>query len=578
MISNLLRAIATPLLLVGLVSGPVPATATGPLWSHKAASEIKWQHLTDLGIMLVGSDAGLTCLDPESGQALWTRSDLKGITEDRVEEIAGRPLVMVSSNDGALQKSTRLYALDITSGSTVWESSKLKGSTVEVYPVYEKEMVIVFTVANEQSNRDKPDMIAFDMVKGNVLWESEVPDKVDLHGLEKGSRFFPRFNLSGHQPPINDADSLYVTYAGLHRFDLATGKLLWKTPYDVTEGNIKRGNAQAVIDGDTIFTSAKGQIRAIEKATGNIKWTSKAFSGAVAEMYVKGSVIYGRMGGHFYDYGKREWVLKKPLGVVSLSKENGNPISSYSKLKDSITNLAFTPDQKMMVFADKDEMVGLATDDAGNIKESFRQKLEFKRKLGASDVVGTAAKAYFGGLRSLASKGGDRDDPPISVSMRENGLAVVRGKQHVLAFDPATRNIAWSVEFAAPGVSNWQRYAMLGITAASYYLNASNARISTSSFDRNRWAERASDDVTRYVNYAQKRFSATKERGQYVYILTNIEEGKEKGAGLVAINLNTGESSGQVLLKEKEPSYEVDEMTGRLFTLKGNNLNVFMLR
>lgn len=554
------------------------AQAGEPLWSHKGSSEIKWQKVTDIGTLLIGNDGGITSMDPETGKPMWARTDLKGVTEDRVEEIAGRPLLLVSINDGTFQKSTRLFALDILSGKTLWESDKLKGATVEIYPVYEKEIVVIFTVQNNSANRDKPDLVAFEMSQGKLLWESEVPDKVDLHGIERGGKFFPRFDLSGHQPPIHDADSLYVTYSGLHRFDLNTGKLVWKTAYDVTEGNIKRGNAQAIIDGDTIYTSAKGQLRAIDKATGSIKWTSKDFGAAVAEMTIRGNVIYGRMGGHFYDYGKREWVLKKPLGVVSVNKTGGATLNSYTKLKDSITNMAFATNQNLLIISDKDELIGLATDDGGSLKESFKQKLEFKRKLGAGDVIGTAAKIGFGGLRALASKGGDRDDPPVAVSIRENGLAVVRGKQHVLAFDPRSKNIAWSVEFPAPGINNWQRYSMLAITAFSYSMNAAQARTATSSFDQNRWAERASDDVAAYSRYVSKRYSATTESGQYIYVLTNVEEGKDKGAGLIAINLNTGESRGQVMLKDKEPEYQVDEITGRLFNLKGNSLNAYLIR
>ena len=77
--------------------------------------------------------------------------------------------------------------------------------------------------------------------------------------------------------------------------------------YDVTEGAIKRGNAQAIIFGETIYTSAKGQIRAIDAATGTVKWTSKDFGNAVAEMIVSDGALYCRLGGTFYDSGKRTW-------------------------------------------------------------------------------------------------------------------------------------------------------------------------------------------------------------------------------------------------------------------------------
>ena len=91
------------------------------------------------------------------------------------------------------------------------------------------------------------------------------------------------------------------------------------TKYDVTEGYLKRGNAQAIMDGDVVYTSAKGVIRAIDRNTGAIKWTSSDFGAAVAQMDMDGNLIFGRMGGAFYENNSKNWILKKPLGVVAVS-------------------------------------------------------------------------------------------------------------------------------------------------------------------------------------------------------------------------------------------------------------------
>ncbi len=460
------------------------ASNTNTMWSHKAGSDINWQQLTDLGTLLVGTDDGVSCFDPESGKVLWKR-DYKKPSESQVQEIHGTPILLVSENSGWGQPKTKLTALNLIDGTTLWESEKIKGATVNVLPVYPKNMVIVTTVQNASANKDKPDIIAFDMVDGSVLWESELPDKVDLHAVENAGKYFVKFDLSGHQAPFADEDSLYYTCAGLHRFDLKTGKLLWGVPYDVTEGKIKQGNAQAVVDGELVYTSAKGQLRAIDKNTGTVKWTSKDFGGAVAELVVRGNVIYGRLGGNFYDWSKREWQLKKPLGVVTVNKQSGSAIAMYDKMKESVTNMAIIDDQKSLLIADADNLIGLTIDDAGSLRESFKVKLEFKKKIGAMDVAGTALKIGFGGIGALAKKKGqdDGDDHPVAISLRENGTAVVRGKQHVLAFDPRSKTIAWSVKYEAPGVPGWQKAVMFGLTAFSYAMNtgiAANSYYGTS--------------------------------------------------------------------------------------------------
>jgi outer membrane protein assembly factor BamB len=266
--------------------------------------------------------------------------------------------------------------------------------------------------------------------------------------------------LSGANPPVFDGDSIYFTYAGLHRYSLADGKLVWRVPYDVTEGKIKQGNAQAVIDENVIYTSAKGQARAIDKQTGTVKWTSKDFGGAIAEMKPYGNVIYGRLGGTFYDFGKREYIAKKPLGVVAIDKATGAANWFYDGAKDSLTNMVVLPDQNTILIADAKNLIGLDTTSSGKVKEAFKQKLEFKFNLGAAATVAKVAKFGFGGLSAIGSKGADTTDEPIALVRRENGTVVALGKQHLLAFDPRTRAIVWSTKYAAPGVPGWQKIAM----------------------------------------------------------------------------------------------------------------------
>ena len=76
-------------------------------------------------------------------------------------------------------------------------------------------------------------------------------------------------------------------------------------------------------------------------------------------MLVHNDVLYGRLGGVFCDFGKREYVPKKPIGVVALDKKTGAPLWSYDKASDSITNMAFLPDQNTILIADAKNFIGL---------------------------------------------------------------------------------------------------------------------------------------------------------------------------------------------------------------------------
>ena len=560
-------------LLCALVIGALLATMTqaAPLWTHKPATDIKWYRVTDVGSVLVGSKTGLYTLDGESGQTIWSRNDLAGIEQFEIDLIAGTPLLFASDTSGTFSKGTRLFAVDLLTGQNIWETDKLKGATVAVEPIYEKDLVLLVTVPSNNANKAKPHITALRMTTGELIWDADFPDNVDLYGIERGSKYFPKFDLSGANEPIYDSDSVYFTYAGLHRYSLEDGKLLWGVKYDVTEGSIKRGNGQALIDGDTVYTSAKGQLRAIDKQTGAIKWTSKDFGGAIAEVKQVDDVIYGRLGGAFYDFGKREYVNKKPFGVAAVNRQTGATLWYYEGAKDSVTNMVVLRDQNLVLLADAKNVIALDTASAGKAKETYKMKLEFKNNLGAAATAAKIVKFGFGGLSALGSKGGDTTDEPVALYKRENGTVVVQGKQHLLAFDPRTKSIAWSVKYEAPGVPGWQKIAMAGLTALAYTSATASAANSYYGTSQNRWANsQRINSLASYEQFVSKRYSATKSTGNYVYVLTTVKEGKEKGAGLIGVHMETGRADRQILFKDKEPDYQVDEAVGRVFNLRNS--------
>jgi outer membrane protein assembly factor BamB len=425
-------------------------------------------------------------------------------------------------------------------------------------------------------------MIALKMSDGSMVWEAEFPDRFDLHQEDGAGKWAPHYNLSGHQPPQYDGDSIYFTYAGLHRFDIATGKMIWAVPYDVTEGHLKRGNAQAIIKDEFILTSAKGTIRAIEKATGKVRWASQDFGAAVAEMIVKGNTIYGRMGGTFYDFGKRDWDLKKPLGVVAVNLGTGSTVWKYDGASDAITNMYLLDEQNTILIADANNVIGLDTTSEGKIKEAFKVKVDFKRKASAGRSAMKVARFGLGGIQG-GLKGMKEDkkseDVPVAIVKHPNGDVVIRGRQHVVAFNPKSHEIPWATQFEAPGMSGWQKYTMVAIYALNYLqatgVSSQTAYGSSQNDAANNTRQSMLNNFSIVMN---KRYSATQASGKFMHMLTNVEEGGDKGPGLVGVNMETGETSYSLVLKDREPNYEVDEISRRLYNLKNKEIQAFSIQ
>jgi outer membrane protein assembly factor BamB len=567
----------------------LPALADTPLWSVKGA---KWYSMMETGNVMVGMDKSVAMLDGASGKPLWSRADLGEIRENEYTELPGTPLVLISDNSGWAQRKTKLYALDTLTGETVWQTEKMLGFTVKISPVYRKDMIVFLTIRDNRMNKDKPDIFALKMSTGELLWQNEYTEKVDLYGVEKkkrggasamilgsGGGASDRFNLDGENPPIFDGDSMYLTYAGLHRYDLADGKLVWKTIYDVTDGSLKNTNGQAIIDGDAIYTSAQGIIRAIDKNSGAVRWTTKDFGkGGIAEMQILGDVVYGRMGGQFYSAKKGEWQKKSPIGVVALNKNTGSTNWIYEGAKNSITNMMILPADNTLLIGDEKNLIGLDLSSRGKVREAYKIPLKFKFKVGAAATAGKVAAVALGGVGGFFKKGADTTDNPVSIVRQENGTVVIRGMQHLVGFDPKSRSIAWSTKYDAPGIDGWQSIVMTALTITAAALSEGMEASYSQRGDYNSAFDQNSQFLSLMSNYQQfmsKKFTASKQSGNVYYVLTTIKGKDDKGSGLVGVNLYSGKAINQIIFKDKSPDYEVDEASGRLFNMNKGELSAY---
>lgn len=581
-------AILMLVVFVALTSVATPAADT-PLWMFDGA---KWYSTMESGSVMVGTKTGVAMIDGASGKQIWSRNDLGEIKEDEYTELSGTPLILFADNSGWAQRKTKLTAVDTLTGATVWTTEKMYGYTAEILPIYEKDMLVFLTIKDNRINKDKPDIYALKMSTGDLLWQNEYTEKVDLYGIEKkkrggasamllgsGGGASNRFDLKGENPPTFDGDSIYMTYAGLHRYNVADGKLVWKTLYDVTDGSLKNTNGQAIIDGDTIYTSAQGIIRAIDKNSGAVKWTTKDFGkGGIAEMQLHDNVIYGRMGGQFFSAKKGEWQKKSPIGVVALNKTNGNTNWIYTGASESITNMMIMPNDNTLLVADKNSLIGLDMSSQGKVKEAYRVKLKFKRALGAMDVGSKVAAIGFGGIGGAFKKGAKRTDEPVSLVRQENGTIVVRGKQHLLAFNPTTKDIVWSNKYAAPGISGWEQIVMTALTVTAALISQASEANHAQNGDYNRSFQdnqQFLNLMTAYQQFMGKKYNASKQSGNIYYVLTNIKGDDDKGSGLIGINMLTGSGERQIIFNDKSPDYEVDEASGRLFNMNKGKLSAY---
>lgn len=580
------RAVALGLLFaLALVARGAP---TKPVWTCPLGEDARWETLTDLGVLLVGTDSAIHCIDPETGKVLWKNAAFKKSTVMNAREIPGTPFLLCNQVSGIGGSKSTLTLIDYLTGETEWTAPEVMGQYLGTIPVAEKGLVIL--VMNTYKDGKGQDagvfLFAHDLATGARKWSTKFTkaNGIPLHLADNSGKFMPRMDLSGYHDPVLDGDTLYLGYLGVHALDVASGQIKWGVEFPPGDKGLKRTYAPLRIVGDTIYGAGGGSVIAINKQSGATLWKSDRISeyaglfkardnAIVTQIEVIGDKIFTRYGGNFSN--GQAVMLKEPLGVVVVSAADGKPLYQDKKIEGGLTNLMAIPEVGAVMFADGKELVGLST--AGTVAELFRVPIEFKRRMGGGDIakIGLGLTGgVMGTVKAVRSSGKARLDVPVAIT-RHDGHIVVQGKQHLLGFDPAGQAQRWSIYYAAPSDA-LSTIAMFAVTlAASAQGNAQvaqNGSIMTSGGQQGMQnIQNALDRYNRYTENRARKIGGSKNSGSYTYIVTKLDKEKGGGIGLIGVNLASGETDRHLALGTKDPRYLADEEAGRIFYFKSGD-------
>ena len=580
LLSNWLPAAGLALTL--LAAPLAAANGAKQLWTAKLPGEAKWHKLTELGTLLVGTDDSIQNYDPDSGKLLWTKAEFKKTSPRNAVDVLGTPLLICNTYAGMMNSKVMFTAFDYFTGEQKWTTPQILGQYLDTIPAPARNLVI-FVVQTYGGKEPAIYLNAHDLESGAAKWSVKFAKSggIPLHMADNSGKFIPTMDLSGYHEPVFDGDEMYLGYLGVHCIDLASGATKWAVEFPPANKGLKKTYAPLRIAGDNIYGAGGGSVFAINRRTGAQLWKSDRISdyagllkardnAIVAQLEVVGGKIFSRYGGNFSD-GKTA-ALREPLGVVVLDPTDGKSLYHFDKAKEGITNLVVLPETNNVVFADGANVYGIDTAAAAPV-EAFKMPIEFKKKMGMGGVakIGLGALGGVTGLaKGVMSANKSLLDVPVAVSVT-NGRVVVQGKQHLLGFDPKTKTSSWSLFYAAPSDAS-ANVAMFAVTAAAAV--SGNGQVAASggmaSSGYNSGVNTIHSNLDRYNSYTEKlskRAGGVKSSEAYSYILTKVE----KDIGIVGVNLSTGETDRQLVLKEKEPNYTVEEPTNRIFHFAGKD-------
>lgn len=554
------------------------AFAAKQLWTAKLPGDAKWHSLTELGNLIVGTTDAISCYDPDSGQQIWTRNEFKKSSAFNAREIAGTPFLVCHTAEGLGGQKVTLYQIDYLTGKTVWQTPELAGQYMGTVPVPQKGLVLFLINSWGTDGKEAGVYLRAYDFEGREKWSTRFAKSngIPLHLADNSGKFMPTMDLSGYHDPVVDGDTMYLPYLGCHALDLNTGAIKWAAEFPAGDKNFKRTYAPLRIHGDRIYGAGGGSVIAIDRNTGATLWKSdriSAYAGLlkardnalVSQIEIVGEKIFARYGGYFSN--GQTVMLREPLGVVALNAADGKDLYNFDQAKEGLTNLMVLPETNTVMFADAHHLYGIDVA-AAQPAETFKVPIEFKRKMGGGDIarIGLGALGGLSGIAKAAvSQNKDRLDVPVAITRRGERI-VVQGKQHLLCFDPAGKQIAWSTYCAAPS-DTFGMTALFAVTAVAALQG--NALGMQGQIDSG--VQMTHSALDNYNKVAGKRKSATKGSDSFSFMLTRVEDGKDKGVGLLGINLASGEAEKKFILGSKEPDYRIDEMIGRLFYFKGKD-------
>lgn len=556
-------------------------------WTTEFEHPIEFQLLVDSDTLVVGTARNLFAVDPRTGAQRWRQRDMHVNPED-ILAVPGTRLILVNEDYGGkfADRETSIVAIDNDSGRVAWETKVIKGKGMHAVADAESNALALVTVKNAHGDDNglfagmlpgkglgsgferTPRINVIDMGSGKVLWSEDFDTEVlmrpslDAELARGGGKQKDRpFDLGLYHPPTIDGGQLFVTYKGISCYDLRSGKKLWRQSYDVREGELALSDADPIVDGDVIYTTGEGRVRAFDRTTGARLWQSRDF-GVVPSIAIDDHAIYGQLGGYFFKVKDEEWTWRGSFGAVAIDRATGREIWKYDSANDSITNLTIAGDRVWL--GDEERVVGLdrAT---GKRVVAERHRLE-RRPLFTSfnengEVVLVSDEEAAGYGADGARRWYARHKPigPGLWKRFASGLLMTSGAVlTVAAFAAANvKGLLPAVPSPVIRVSGLQPIPLYNTRG----LLIRTARTAGHGFWR---AGSGMLGVTRFAHLT----------GTHQYFVTKAGGADQALAG---VNLTTGETDHLVPLPSRETNLVVDEVDGLAFQASGKRLTAFGL-
>lgn len=588
--------------------------AEQPDFHYDTGAKINEMSLTQGGTMVVATNDGLVGIKPGSNELLFNFTDYGRVKPEELTFVPNAPYVIVAQG-GFANLTAKKSVIDYMSGQVLFNTESNGWKIAYSCDVMMPQNKLVVTGQRRSEEKYATAVAVYDLNTGKEDYKFYLgnPGKVTVGaGMQPSGR------------PLLLKDHLIIpTTKGLLAKKAQTGETLWQNDMkdinwmvvDATEKEIyafesvNQGKNTRIhkvgVTGAELWPDdqkVKGQVvnfQILPKGIAVVSNQSDGGSNSVFAAKNESNIAFmsATNGEDLWEkapktkgYVQHFYVMEDGIlfgiyqgGINKISFDGQTLFKKPLKTGENILTMAHTPQGLIYITSEDANIVDLKTGEQVWDKplkykraEAISSTLDKKnnRYLISADETLYAVDAASGEVSTLAESKFDGKEVPSHVEIRDGGILLTSDQNmHLMDWNGGNQ---WKEYYRAPGKSAMGAI-LAGVTAVATAAAATAAANSSmqnklAGYDSKSEREAALAGGLAAASGASisemlKRFKATSATQNDQFILTKLDD----GVGLVKINKDTGAMEKEIVLKDKQPEYIVDEIGGILYYKADNN-------
>lgn len=587
--------------------------------NYSLGAKINEMTLTEGGTLVVATNDGLVGIKPGTNDLLFNFTDYGRVKPEELFYVPQAPYVIVGQV-GFANLSAKKAVIDYMSGKTLFSTEKNGWKTVMTCDVMMPQNKLV--VSGQRTSKEKYAMqvAVYDLNTGAEDYRFNI-DEPGRVGIAKD------YSVTGRALLLEDY-LIIPTAQGLIAKKAQTGETLWNNKMKNINSMIVDATGKEIyafesvnqgkntrihkvgVNGAELWKDdrkVKGVIsnfQILPKGLAVVSDTNDGGSNSVFSAKNESNIAFlsASSGEDLWDkapktkgYVQHFYVMEDGIlfgiyqgGINKISFEGQTLFKKPLKTGENILTMAHTPQGLIYITGEDANIVNLTTGDQiwskplkykrANAISSTYDKNKSRYLISTDDVL-YAVDANSGEVSTLAKSKFEEKENPSHVEVRGEKI-LVTSDQNMMMYD-LDGNQMWHEYYRSPGKSAFGAI-LAGVTAVATAATAM-AAYNAANQNRNQLGN-YTDEGERYANLGTgmaaasgasvaemlKRFKATAATDNAQFVLTKLDD----GVGLVKLNKDSGAKEKEIVLKDKKPEYQVDEIAGVLF-YKANDKTIY---